>query len=249
MTLRGSFANTALAAQNNSPSFTLPSGIKDGDDALVQLTCNGATAAINDSAGWTVVDGPQTNPSSTLRSWLLRKTLTAADAGTTVTFTLSGGFRWTVGGVVTFGTDITALSATAWLDNTDDLNLSIPSITPASGFGYDLFVLAGIRYAGTTGKNVTPAPPWTELQDTATTNTTSPTFGTWVGQSYVSKANSGVATSAVDMTYGVNARNNAWVIAIPYPGRIEERWNGTALVPVRSDKWNGTALVKQKSQV
>lgn len=248
MTLRGSFANTALASQTNSPSFTLPSGIKDGDEGLMQLSCNGASALLNDSAGWTVVDGPQTNPSSTLRSWLLRKTLAASDAGSTVTFALSAGFRWTVSGVVTFGVDMDSLSATAWLDNTDDLNLAIPSIVPAAGFGYDLFVLAGIRYASTTGKNVTPVAPWTELQDQATTNGTSPTFGTWVGQSYVSKANSGSATSAVNMTYGANARNNAWIVAVPYPGRIEERWTGTGLVPVRSDKWNGTTLVKQVSQ-
>src|SRR4051812_24076444 len=106
MTLRGSFANTPLAAQNGSATFTLPTGIKDGDEALCQLTCNGASALLSDSAGWTIVDGPQTNPSSTLRSWLLRKTLTAADSGATVTFTLSAGFRWTVGGVVVFGVDV-----------------------------------------------------------------------------------------------------------------------------------------------
>ncbi len=76
-------------------------------------------------------------------------------------------------------------------------------------------VLATIRYATTT-TGITATNGWTEQQDSATTNTTAPLFGVWVGTRDLS-GQSGVAQPTVDQTYAGTAKNNAWLVVLQPP--------------------------------
>lgn len=211
--VRGSFASTAGGSQTTAVSATLPAGIVTGDIGYLIVSFNSGTATITTPpSGWTLVDGPVNNGSNNLRSYLYRRVMASSDSSASVTATLSTGLRWTIGGIVlSSAAETPDVSIVSWLDNTDDLSLSIPSITPATADDR-LIVLAGVRYATTT-TGVTATNGWGEHQDSATSNGTAPRFGVWIGSRALT-GQAGVAQAAVDMTYAGNARNNAWLIAV-----------------------------------
>lgn len=170
------FSNVSGTSSVTTLAATLPT-VQAGDEGYIMATSSRGAGAFTGNApsGWTgpIAGGSagDTSASATCTTQVWRKTLTAADSGTTVTFTCLSGLL-TVGGIVTRGgvfEQITAVNKTTTAANPVDAG-----ITPGANDCLRV-ILSG--YTPVTGVSTTLTPPaspgtWTEqleIEDTAST--------------------------------------------------------------------------------
>lgn len=211
--LVGTFGDTAAGTITASASITLPAGINANDVGWMIVGTNSGGADISVLDGWTLVDGPYVNGANNLKAWLYKRVMSGAENGTPVDITFTSSGRWHIAGVVLRNADAVQNQLATWIDNTDDLLLSIPAITPTVD-NTRLISLAASRYATTT-VGVTATDGWSETGEYNTTNGTAPLFGAWAGTRLVS-GGANVAQPGQDQTYAGTARTIGWVLAIPY---------------------------------
>lgn len=145
-------ATTAAKSGASSLAIILPSTVRAGDVAVLLIGCTGAASNPPVApAGWTATD--PTTVGTALGTWLVcSRALTAADAGTTVTATMTGtGARMVAAGSVWRGTDGTVTVATpvtvTGTAAAGTTTVTGPAVTPVEA-GDVILALAGSHSAG-----------------------------------------------------------------------------------------------------
>lgn len=210
----GNFAADGGNANVTSLGATLGT-VLDNDVAEFTVSSSRGAGAFTGNApsGWSPVaggSGGDTTASATCTTQIWRKTLTAADSGTTVTCTALSG-RMTIAGVVVRGgvhEQVSAVKTTATGASPADLG-----ITPIAPDCLRLFFLSFDPPSGTLS-TVTPPTGFTEEIEREATASTTFKLGAYVA----SKALSGQAgvpqgAATATMTNGVNANSYAVTIA------------------------------------
>lgn len=126
------YAGSAAAAGSGAqPGVVLPADVAVGDRLLLVLSVNSTGPAIPDPDGWTRLD---TTTVKTLVTTVWTKTGTAADAGATVTLSLSSAVKWSLAAAAYRGADTTALPAFATdTDATSGTARPVPSVVAPAG--------------------------------------------------------------------------------------------------------------------
>ena len=216
------FAANAGAGSSPGAAVTLPTITVDGY-ALALVGVNGTgTTVSGEPAGWTLLAGPA-DSSTTQRAWLYGRPVTTADSGTTHTWTLSQGVRWTVVGVVAPGMGgVDTLAAV--LDGTDDTTVDVPSITPTVDDTYRVALLH--TRTTTAGTTATPPAGWTELADVITTNASTPWLGGYVAGVQLT-GQAGQAQAAATGSFSASSRDLGWQVTLAPAGGAPATWVGS----------------------
>lgn len=234
--LRGLANNGDGFTFSTTPSsypVTLPGTVADGDIALATVQSNGNSVALTTPAGWTLQYGVDAITTAS-GSWLFYKVLSAADAGTTVTFTFANSIRAAVhlevisGGTMTgavFGKTIPGGAATS---------IVIPTLAGVLAGSYMGVHLPRRLGSGTAPVQTIPA-PYTNDQRIATAATSSANFTSNIVHQIAASAGS---YGGETVTADVSSAGVAYAAAIPpasapppptYSGKAKI-WSGTAWV-------------------
>lgn len=200
--------NVALTATPTVTLPTIPVGF-NGRALIGVYTNNGTNPMVSAPSGWGLSDGPVIDGNGQT-GWLYTKTITSADSGTTLTWTLTAAARPTIGGILV--PDYTAVSAVAdYIQATQDTVISTVAITPAVDNGLDV-ILNAPKFFTTIGGSMIPPAGWTEQVDVVTNQAGGPWWGAYVatrvmtGQNGVSQAAPTFTSSGSNMVRTVGFR-------------------------------------------
>ncbi|MGN6245094.1 MAG: hypothetical protein ACTHQ3_15690 [Motilibacteraceae bacterium] len=224
------FSGSPGSSQTATATATLPT-IATAGYAVAVIGTNVATTTTITSApaGWTLLDGPYDNGSNNMRVWLYGKAVTSADSGAAFSATMSATGRWAVAGAYLPGASAIDVSL-QWIDNTDDLSIDVPAITPGVADAYRLVVVFDRSASG--ALTVTPPAGWDELADVCSTNTSGARFGGWAGGVQLA-GQTGVAQGTASATYSVSARNSGWELTVA-PAATSTTYQATGTVSASS---------------
>lgn len=211
-TYKSAASNTSGTGSSSSVSVVLPSGLNDGDVAyLVQTTNTGTDRGGPDSAdpNWALQDSSVS--ATVLMSKVYRKELTAAESGTTVSWTLTNSQKWTVSVVVVQDDGGIDVIGTAWTSGASSTTWQLNAITPLT----DDCLLVGlhawrVNVTGTTTQ--TPPSNWTERVEASVNASASPTNASGINTREIT-GGAGVSVPQVtDGGYDQSATNHISIV-------------------------------------
>jgi hypothetical protein len=178
-------------------SVPVPSG-GSGHPARVKVEWDNSTATCTPTDSlWVLVPGTnRVNTTQAMQTAVFEKTLGPSDA--TMSFTFSPGARYSAAIIVAVDGEF---SGDPSLGST--LTLSTSQAVPASNTAdalADAICLMGIKYNSTSATGATAPAGWTELADTATSNTSGAKTGVWVGKRDAQVSSGGASGAAVVTT-------------------------------------------------
>lgn len=204
--------NHLQTATDNTVTTVIPASVTDGMVGVYFVDSSSNPTLNSITSGWTTRSGPDGGATNVYRGFCFTKTLTAAEAGTNVTATLSFGAR-DVGILLVFSgvTESGIVVGTPVLNETATTAPALPTLTAPAG----AMLVAGFmrRYATTFSAITVPSPYTSPVNGDANTNYAS---GAQVGgdTGYAVTAAGGSVGGETGSTGG-NSTGVNYLIALP----------------------------------
>jgi hypothetical protein len=187
----------------SSLSLTIPSGVQDNDVAIIEAVNSTATQTLTTPTGWTLSSG--NNSTTGVATWIFTKTLSATDAGTSVSLAFGASAR--AGAVMSVWGNATLTNAQTTFA-TDASATTTPAIPSLASVNANSLLITSFarRSATTTADDVGLVSGNTDGVRMATAYTTQPQYSVEHQYQVVTSAGSvggGTGTSSVSAN-GVN---------------------------------------------
>lgn len=241
---------------SSGPTYTvtLPGTVADGDIALATVQSNGNTVALTTPPGWTLRYGVDAITTAS-GSWLFSKALTAAEAGTTVSFVFASTIRAMGHLEVISGGTLTGAVFNKTIPSSGATSIVIPTLTGVLAGSYVGVHLPRRLGTGTAPVQTIPA-PYTNDQRIASVATSSANLTSNIAHQIAASAGS---YGGETVTADVSSAGVAYAVAIPPAAPVDppptgrtgkpKVWDGTAWVSRSAKVWDGAAWVTRSYKV
>ena len=233
--------NNSGTGTSTGTTVTLPSGLSDGDVAYMAVAMNTATDR-GDPSGWTLLDF-NSDSSSVLQQKVYRKSLTASESGTAVSWTLSNAQKWSIALVVVSNDGGVDVQGTTIIEETSSTAYRLDSVDPTVAPNLLLGFL-GWRVNATGTTTATPPTDWTEYVETSVNASAAPTNATVIN--FQQTNSTAASTNRTDGTVSAASSDRiSLVLAVkpPSPNGTFDTTVGEAIASGGSTSFVGDSTV------